>query len=46
MINVAKEIAGKSPVAVYTIKRVINREFRKKIQDNLEVMALTNSAAI
>lgn len=46
MIQLAQNIASKSPVAVWNIKKIINKELKKKIQDNLEVMALNNSLAI
>lgn len=45
-MNTAEIIALKSPVGVYTLKQVIKRQFRKKIDDNLQFMARLNSSML
>lgn len=35
LLKTAEIIAEKSPVGIYTLKQVIKRQFRKKVEDNL-----------
>lgn len=42
----AEVIAVKSPVGVHSLKQVIKRQFRRKIQDSLEYIARVNSALL
>lgn len=34
-MKTAEVIASKSPVGIYTLKQVIKRQFRKKVEDSL-----------
>ena len=42
----AQLIAEKSPVGIYTLKQVIKRQLRRKVQDSMEYIARMNSSML
>lgn len=46
LLETAKTIAEKSPVAIWTIKQINNHEMRRRIKDGLDYVARTNSAML
>lgn len=45
-MKTAQVIASKSPVGIYTLKQVIKRQMRKKVEDSLEYIARVNSSML
>ena len=46
LLETAKVIAEKSPVAIWTLKQVNNHEMRRRIGDGMDYIARTNSAML
>lgn len=46
LIEVATDIASKSPVGIWTIKNVLKRQVKKDFVDNFDHMAVLNSAML
>lgn len=46
LVEVATEIASKSPVGIWTIKNVLRRQIKKDFVDNYDHMAAVNSAML
>lgn len=46
LLETAKLIAEKSPVAIWTLKQINNHEMRRRIGEGLDYMARTNSAML
>ena len=42
----AQAIASKSPIAIYALKQIIKRQFKKKVTDSLEYTARVNSSML
>ena len=46
LMETAKLIASKSPVAIHTLKHIMRREQLRKVEESMRYMARTNSSAL